>query len=152
MKAVLQRVSSAEVLINGKERKAIGQGLVVLLGVMEGDSEKEAAFLAEKVVNMRIFGDDQDKMNLSLQDIKGSMLIVSNFTLGADVAKGRRPSFVKAAKPPQAEELYEHFIHCVQQQESGLVETGAFGADMQITLINNGPVTILIDTEEILRK
>lgn len=153
MKAVLQRISKAEITIDHKEQKKVGQGILVLLGVMEGDTKEQAEFLAKKIPQLRIFTDSEGKMNLSLEEIKGEMMIVSNFTLGADCKKGRRPSYIRSARPEIAKELYDYFIDCVT--EGGGVshlETGSFGADMQIDLINDGPVTIVLDTDEIQPK
>lgn len=149
MKVILQRVSRADVTIEKEENRKIGAGLMVLLGVMEGDGKEQAEFLAKKVSELRVFADENDKMNLSLQDIDGEMLIVSNFTLGADCKKGRRPSYVKSARPEAAEELYNYFVECVKKQGIRNVQTGEFGAYMEVTLVNDGPITIMIDTEEI---
>lgn len=146
---ILQRVSRADVTIEKEENRKIGAGLMVLLGVMEGDGKEQAEFLAKKVSELRVFADENDKMNLSLQDIDGEMLIVSNFTLGADCKKGRRPSYVKSARPEAAEELYNYFVECVKKQGIRNVQTGEFGAYMEVTLVNDGPITIMIDTEEI---
>lgn len=147
MRAIIQRVSRAAVTIDGVEMYEIGRGVVVLLGVSEGDGAWEADYLADKCVGLRIFTDENDKMNLSLADIGGGLLIVSNFTLYGDCKKGRRPNFLRAARPDTAIPLYERFVS--RCRESGLlVETGKFGADMQIELINDGPVTIFMDTDE----
>jgi D-tyrosyl-tRNA(Tyr) deacylase len=145
MKAVLQRVSSASVEINGEQTAKMGQGLLILLGVEIGDNNDDAAVLGEKCVNLRIFRDINDKMNLSLADIKGEALIVSQFTLCADVNTGRRPSYSKAALPEQAIPLYEKFIAGIKQKNIS-VKTGIFGADMKVSLSNEGPVTIILDT------
>ncbi len=144
MRAVLQRVTNASVTVNKEESRPIGAGLVILLGVMESDTKENAIALAKKVVNLRIFTDEDDKMNLSLLDIKGGALIVSNFTLGADCKKGNRPSFTNSAHPDIARPLYEYFIQLVKEQVKE-VQTGEFGADMRITLTNDGPVTIVLD-------
>lgn len=149
MKAVVQRVLNAEITIDGAEIRTIGAGIVTLLGVVQGDTSAQAEFLAKKLVELRIFSDDNDKMNLSLMDINGDMLIVSNFTLAADCKKGRRPSYDKAAEPALANELYEHFVQCVKSYEPHDVQTGEFGADMQVALVNDGPITIVIDTQAI---
>lgn len=149
MKAVIQRVSRADITINSSVNREIGAGLVVLLGVMEGDAEPQAEFLAKKIAQLRIFTDENDKLNRSLVDIGGDMLIVSNFTLAADCKKGKRPSFDKAAKPPLAQELYDRFVDCVRALPIGDVQTGEFGADMQVALVNDGPITIVIDTAAI---
>lgn len=152
MRAILQRVRHADVTIEGKTVGKIEQGLMVLLGVMKGDDVEQADFLAEKTANLRIFEDDNGKMNRSLLDIGGGMLIVSNFTLGADARHGRRPSFTDSAKPDIANALYERFIAAVNDTGVGLVQTGEFGADMQVSLQNDGPVTILLDTDEIMKR
>lgn len=149
LKVILQRVSRAQVTINQEQTRQIGNGLMVLVGVMEGDEKQQAEFLAQKLVELRVFCDEQDKMNLSLQDIDGEMLIVSNFTLGADCKKGRRPSYTNCARPEKAQALYEYFVQCVRQKGLKNVQTGTFGADMQVSLINDGPVTIILDTKEI---
>lgn len=147
MKAVLQRVSHAKIIIDGEPGGEIGTGLVVLLGVMEGDTETQADVLAEKIAGLRIFTDENDKMNLSVNDVNGSFLVVSNFTLGADCKKGRRPSFDKSAPPVFAEPLYEYFLTRLGQLCSGAIETGRFGAHMEVSLTNDGPVTIVLDTD-----
>ena len=152
MKAVLQRVSKASVTIDGKIVGEIGQGLMVLLGVTEQDDVEQADFLAAKTAGLRIFSDEKDKMNLSLLDVGGGMLVVSNFTLCADAKKGKRPSYTKAAPPQQANALYQRFIAAVKDEGVVLVQTGEFGADMQVDISNDGPVTILLDTEEIMPK
>lgn len=149
MRAIIQRVTHASVTIDGAVKGAIGQGLMILLGVSEGDSEAEAVYLADKCTGLRIFTDENDKMNLSAADIGGSLLVISQFTLYGDCRKGKRPSFVRAARPEQAIPLYEKFLE--RCRESGLpVETGEFGADMQVELLNDGPVTIVMDTAEML--
>ena len=145
MRAVIQRVTSADVSVDGQTVGAIEHGLVVLLGVQSGDQETQALQLADKVVGLRIFADNEGKMNLSLHDVEGSALIISQFTLLADVRKGRRPSFIAAAPPAEANRLYEFF--CDSVTRLGVrVATGRFGADMQVRLINDGPVTIILDT------
>lgn len=149
MRAVIQRVSRAEITIDHQEVRSIGQGLVVFLGVLKGDTEKQAEFLAEKVQGLRIFTDENDKMNLSLEDIHGELLVVSNFTLGTDCKKGRRPSFDMAAPPEEAQRLYLHFVEHTKALGIAKVETGEFGAHMDVLCANNGPVNILIDTEKI---
>ena len=147
MKALLQRVTTASVSIDNKEVGKIGRGLVVFLGVANGDTEKDAQYLAEKMANLRIFADEEGKLNLSALDINGELLLVSQFTLLADTRKGRRPSFIGAAPPAQAEELFEYFIG--QVRATGLkVETGRFQAYMQVEIHNDGPVTILVDSKE----
>lgn len=148
MRAVVTRVSSASVTINGEVKGSIGKGFLVLLGIAVKDTEKEVERLAAKVCNLRVFEDLDGKMNLSLADVKGSILIVSQFTLYAD-CKSRRPGFTKAARPETAIPLYELFIS--QCREAGfIVQTGSFGADMAVASVNDGPVTILIDTEGLI--
>ncbi len=147
MKALLQRVTGASVSIGGEVVGRIGRGLVILVGVASGDTEKDVDYLAQKVVNLRIFPDDAGRFNLSALDIKGELLAVSQFTLLADTRKGRRPSFVEAAPPAQAEELFERFVE--QIRATGLkVETGRFQQYMQVEIHNDGPVTILLDSRE----
>lgn len=147
MRVLIQRVKNASVTIEGTVQGRIEQGLLILLGVCEGDTAQDAAYLAEKCTGLRIFTDENDKMNLSCADIGGGLLIVSQFTLYGDCKKGKRPNFMRAARPETAIPLYEHFI--AQCRSSGLpVETGIFGADMQVSLVNDGPVTIWMDTAE----
>lgn len=145
MKAVIQRVAKAEVSVAGEVVGTIGRGLLVLLGIAIGDSEVEVAALAEKTCLLRIFEDTAGKMNHSVQEVNGSVLVVSNFTLLADVQRGRRPSFEGAAPPDRAEELYAQFVRRVTAMGVP-VATGRFGANMQVSLVNDGPVTILLDT------
>lgn len=149
MKAILQRVTFAEVKVDGNTVGKIGNGFLILLGVAEGDTEKEADVLSAKVATLRVFTDENDKMNLSLADIDGEVLVISNFTLYADCSHGRRPNFMKAAKPDIAEPLYEYF--CEKMADNGVrkVEKGIFGADMKVSLLNDGPVTIDIDTRDL---
>ena len=148
MKAVVQRVKSAHVTVNNTIISNIGNGLMVLLGVQEGDTEREADFLVEKIIHLRIFEDTQGKMNLSLKDLKSELLVISQFTLVADCKKGRRPSFTRAAPPDRANALYEYFIG--RAIESGVVtKSGQFQANMDVSLINQGPVTLVLDTREI---
>lgn len=145
MRAVLQRVSSASVTVNGEIVGAIKSGLLVLLGVASGDSENDARNLADKTAELRIFEDDAGKMNLSVGDVGGAMLVVSQFTLLGDCRKGRRPSFVAAAPPDVAERLYETFVAAVAVK--GIpTETGRFRANMQVALVNDGPVTLILDS------
>ena len=147
MKALLQRVTEASVSVAGEVVGRIGQGLVVFVGVADGDTEREARYLAQRTVNLRIFADEEGKFNLSALDIKGELLVVSQFTLLADTRKGRRPSFVEAAPPAQAEELIEQFVGEVRT--TGLkVETGRFQQYMQVEIHNDGPVTILLDSKD----
>ena len=151
MKAVVQRVRQSSVSIDGKTVGEIQCGLIVLLGVTDVDTEQECDYLADKIAGLRIFEDDTGKMNRSLLDIQGEMLIVSQFTLCADCRKGRRPSFIRAAKPETAIPLYNRFI--AQIQARGIrTATGEFGADMLVSIENDGPVTIPLDTEEIMPK
>ncbi|MDL5048454.1 D-aminoacyl-tRNA deacylase [Oscillatoria amoena NRMC-F 0135] len=147
MKAVIQRVLQASVTIGGAEYSAIGPGLMVLLGIEEADSSEDIEWLTAKIVNLRIFNDDEGVMNLSLLDTKGDMLLVSQFTLHASTKKGNRPSYIMAAKPDIAIPLYEQTIKQVETLLNKPVKTGKFGADMKVSLINDGPVTILIDTK-----
>jgi D-tyrosyl-tRNA(Tyr) deacylase len=145
MKALLQRVSEANVTVNGKVTGAIGPGLLVFLGVAEGDEPKDLEYLLKKVPALRIFPDDAGKMNLSVADVKGSVLVVSQFTLIADTSGGNRPAFTGAAKPERAMAVYETFVE--RLRGFGLtVATGEFGADMKVRLLNDGPVTILLDS------
>lgn len=145
MKACVQRVSSASVKVAGQIHGQIGQGLVVLLGVAPDDTVVDSEYLAGKISGLRIFNDAEGKMNRSLGDIAGAMLVISQFTLLGDCRKGRRPSFVAAAEPELAERLYENFI--AQLTEKGVaVETGKFGAHMEVALVNDGPVTMLLDS------
>ena len=145
MRAVVQRVTSASVTVDGRETGAIGPGLCVLLGISPGDGSGEVEWAAEKIANLRIFSDDEGKMNRSLLEMGGEALVVSQFTLYGDARKGRRPSFVKAAAGPEAEALYEAVVAAVGRL--GIrVATGEFGAAMQVSLTNDGPVTILLDS------
>lgn len=144
MRAVVQRVSQAGVDIDGHTVASIGRGLVVLLGVAHDDSAQNAEYLAEKMVNLRIFEDREGKMNLSLKDVGGDMLVVSQFTLLGDCRKGRRPSFVMAAAPQEAEALYNHFVAHVQQMGIAAA-TGRFRTTMQVSLVNDGPVTLVLE-------
>lgn len=149
MRAVIQRVHYGEITIDKKETRKIGKGLIVFLGVMENDTESQADFLAEKIRTLRIFTDENDKMNLSLEDVSGHMLVVSNFTLGTDCKKGRRPSFDMAASPDLANRLYLRFVEQVKAAGVENLQTGEFGAHMDVLAANDGPVTIIIDTEKI---
>jgi D-tyrosyl-tRNA(Tyr) deacylase len=147
MRACVQRVSEASVTVDGIVAGQIGRGLVVLLGVGQGDGEAEVRWLAEKVVGLRVFEDDEGKMNRSLVEVGGAMLVVSQFTLYGDCRKGRRPSFVDAAPPEQANQLYEALV--AQVREAGIeVATGRFREHMLVSLVNDGPVTLWIDTAE----
>jgi D-tyrosyl-tRNA(Tyr) deacylase len=147
VKALLQRVSGASVSVGGEVVGRIGRGLVILVGIASGDTEKDVEYLVPKIVNLRIFPDDEGRFNLSAVDINGELLVVSQFTLLADTRKGRRPSFVEAAPPVEAEELFERFVE--QARATGLkVETGRFQQYMQVEIHNDGPVTILLDSRE----
>jgi D-tyrosyl-tRNA(Tyr) deacylase len=147
MKALLQRVSSAAVTVGGEEVGRIGQGLCVFVGVAAGDNEEDAGYLVSKTINLRIFADAAGKFNLSLLDIKGELLLVSQFTLLADARRGRRPSFTDAAPPAEAARFFEHFV--AQARESGLrVATGRFQEYMQVEIHNDGPVTVMLDSRE----
>ena len=150
MKLVIQRVNSASVSVDGECVGCCGKGLMMLLGVGEGDTKEDAELLARKVVNLRVFTDDADKMNLSLKDIGGEALVVSNFTLLANYKKGNRPDYMSAAKPDAAKALYEYFVSLLQS-ELGQVGTGEFGAHMNIDMCADGPVTIVMESD-ILRK
>ena len=148
MKAVIQRVLNAKVTVDSNVTGEIGKGFLVLLGVMEEDTEKEMKLLAKKVAQLRIFEDENEKMNLALGDVGGSVLVVSQFTLCADVSHGRRPSFNNSARPEKANKLYEQFILELHEWGIDNVQTGIFGADMAVELLNDGPVTIIMDTNE----
>ena len=147
MKAVIQRVSRAEVRVDGEVVGKIGEGYLILVGVMNGDTINEAQLLARKTANLRIFTDENDKMNRSILDIDGEVLAVSQFTLCADVHKGSRPSFIESAPPQEANALYEAFCSALSENGVRKVEKGVFGAHMEVSLLNNGPVTILYDTD-----
>ena len=146
MRAVIQRVDQACVIINNQKFSSIKEGILLLLGVEKDDTESDADYILDKVVNLRIFEDDHDKMNRSLLDFGGDLMVVSQFTLLGDCAKGRRPSFVKAEKPDRANELYEYFIAQAASKVKHLA-SGKFQEMMQIELVNNGPVTILLDSK-----
>ena len=145
MKIVVQRVKNAKVDVEGKTVGKIDTGFLVLLGVTHEDSEEQADYLAKKLCNLRVFTDENDKMNLSLKDVNGKLLIVSQFTLYADCTGGNRPSFTNAAKPDKAEKLYEYFCNQCKEKYNIEVEKGIFGADMKVELLNDGPVTIIIE-------
>ena len=148
MRCVVQRVKEAYVTVKGQETGRIGKGLCALIGVETGDTEKDAAYLAGKIAKLRIFEDENEKMNLSVSDVGGSALIVSQFTLFGDCRKGRRPSFAAACEPVKAELLYEKLIDAVVKR--GIeVQCGVFGADMKVDLLNDGPVTLLLDSEKL---
>ena len=151
MRAVVQRVSKASVSIAGKTVGAIGKGFLILLGITGDDTPELCAYLAEKCAGLRVFTDENDKMNLSLQDVAGEVLVVSQFTLYGDCRKGKRPNFMGAAKGEQANRLYKYFVDCCR--ELGVtVQTGVFGADMKVELLNDGPVTILMDTDQMMKQ
>lgn len=146
MKVVLQRTARAAVEINGRETREIGPGLVLLAGVAEGDTPQDARLMARKCVQLRIFEDEEGKLNKNLLDTGGSVLAISNFTLCADTRKGRRPSFTGAARPPVSTACYEAFLAALKEEGAACVETGEFGADMKVSLVNDGPVTLTLDT------
>ena len=144
MKVVLQRVNSASVTVDGKICGEIGKGYLVLLGVGQGDTDADCRYLADKIINLRIFSDENDKINLSLDDVDGDILVVSQFTLYADCRNGNRPNFIQAAKPDEAERLYNYFVdYC--RGKGKRVETGVFGADMKVRLENDGPFTVILE-------
>ncbi|MCI8359848.1 MAG: D-tyrosyl-tRNA(Tyr) deacylase [Clostridiales bacterium] len=147
MKAVIQRVARAAVRVDGRKVGEVGPGLLALLGVADGDGEEEAVLLARKTANLRIFSDQRDKMNRSVLETGGGVLVVSNFTLCADTKKGNRPSFDPACEPGQAEELYRFYSQRLREEGVANVANGVFGADMAVELLNDGPVTILLDTD-----
>ena len=147
MRIVIQRVSEASVVINKAEVASIQNGLLVLLGVESDDTKEDIDWLCNKIVNLRIFSDENDVMNISLKDCDGDIIVVSQFTLHASTRKGNRPSYIKAAKPDIAIPLYEQFVATLQNTLGKTVQTGEFGADMKVHLVNDGPVTILIDSK-----
>ena len=147
MKVVIQRVSKASVTIDGNKVASIGSGLLILLGIVEDDTHEDIKWLSNKIVNLRVFGDKNMVMNLSLTDVHGHVIVVSQFTLHASTKKGNRPSYIRAAKPETAIPLYETFIKQLESDLGKRVQTGQFGADMKVELINDGPVTILIDSK-----
>ena len=146
MRVVIQRVSEAAVKIDGTIVGEISKGLLVLLGIAQEDTQQDALYLIQKLINLRIFSDADGKMNLSVQDCDGELLVVSQFTLYADTKKGNRPSYIRAARPEQAIPLYEFFLKELQKQFQGRIQTSQFGADMKVSLINDGPVTIILDS------
>ena len=148
MKAVIQRVTYASISINQKEHAKIKNGILVLLGIENADTEKDISWLSNKIVSLRIFNEENDVMNNSLKDINGDVLLVSQFTLHANTKKGNRPSYIKAAKPEVAIPIYEQFKRQIEKDLGKKVATGIFGADMKISLLNDGPVTIIIDTKQ----
>ncbi len=148
MRAILQRVTQASCTVDGNITGQIDNGFLVLLGIEDADTEEDAQWLAQKIVNMRIFGDENGLMNTSLADVGGSILLISQFTLFAQTKKGNRPSFIRAARPDKAIPLYEHMITLLNQLTGQPTATGIFGADMKISLLNDGPVTIIMDTKD----
>ncbi len=152
MRAVIQRVKDAWITVNGGEKQYMDAGLVVLFGVTDGDEPADTLAVAQKIAQLRIFEDEEGKMNVSCLDKGGDCMVVSQFTLFADTRKGRRPSFVKAARPEISQPIYDKFLAEMQQQGFNKVIHGEFGAEMQINLTNDGPVTIIIDTEEWKKK
>ena len=147
MKVVIQRVSQASVMIDGAVHNEINQGFVVLLGIGQTDDEQDINYLAQKILGLRVFSDHEGKMNYSLDDVKGEILLISQFTLFASTKKGNRPSYIDAAPPGMAIPLYEKFIEVIQASIGSRLKTGIFGADMKVSLINDGPVTIQIDSK-----
>lgn len=147
MKAVIQRVNHASVTIEGNRVANIKTGLLILIGVEDADTQEDINWLAAKIAQLRIFGDQNDVMNLSVKDINGDIIVVSQFTLHASTKKGNRPSYIKAAKPDVAIPLYEAFVKQMEKETEKPVQTGTFGADMKVELLNDGPVTIIIDTK-----
>lgn len=147
MRTVIQRVSQASVTIDGVEKSSIRAGLLILLGIEHEDTEEDILWLCKKIAALRIFSDEAGLMNLSIQDIGGEMIVVSQFTLFASTKKGNRPSFIRSARPETAIPLYEKFVSSLRQESSCPVKTGEFGADMKVSLLNDGPVTILIDSK-----
>lgn len=149
MRIVVQRCSRAEVRIDGRTVGQIGQGFMLLVGITEKDTQVEAELLAKKIAQLRVFEDPEGKMNLAIRDVGGAVLSISQFTLYADCRKGNRPSFIRAARPEQASPLYDYFNETLRETYGLTVETGRFGADMKVDFINDGPVTILLDTDEL---
>ncbi len=147
MKAVIQRVSHASVTINGKKKSEINTGLLILLGIEEADTNEDIEWLSGKIVNLRIFGDENHVMNLSVKDISGDIFLVSQFTLHASTKKGNRPPYIKAAKPDIAIPIYHSMISQLEKELGKPIQTGEFGSDMKVELLNDGPVTIIIDTK-----
>jgi len=147
MKVVIQRVSQASVTVDKKITAEIQKGLLVLVGIEDADTQEDIDWLSGKIVKMRIFGDENDVMNCSVQDIDGDIIVVSQFTLHASTKKGNRPSYIKAAKPDFAIPMYENFVKSVEKEFGKKVQTGIFGADMKVNLLNDGPVTIVMDSK-----
>ncbi len=146
MRAVIQRVKSASVTVDGQVTGKIGKGMLILFGAEDGDCAEDMDYVVKKCVNLRIFSDENDKMNLSVKDVDGQILSVSQFTLLAEIKKGNRPSFARAMQPDAAERLYEEFCERCASETGKSVEKGVFGADMQVELINDGPVTVIVDS------
>jgi D-aminoacyl-tRNA deacylase len=147
MRVVIQRVKEASVIIDNAEKRSIGQGLLILLGIEDSDSEEDIYWLCGKIARLRIFGDEQDIMNISVSDVSGQVMVISQFTLHASTKKGNRPSYIRASKPETAIPLYEKFIQILQTDIKSQVVSGEFGAYMQVALLNDGPVTIIIDSK-----
>jgi D-tyrosyl-tRNA(Tyr) deacylase len=147
MKVVIQRVFSASVTIDSKIVAEIQKGLLVLVGIEDADTQEDTNWLCQKIANLRIFGDENDVMNLSVRDIDGEIIVVSQFTLQASTKKGNRPSYMKASKPDMAIPIYENFVEQLEKELGKKVQTGVFGADMKVSLLNDGPVTIIIDSK-----
>lgn len=152
MKALIQRVKEAQVDISGKNVSKIGVGMMILLGVVEGDTDKDIEWLASKCAAMRIFPDDNGVMNRSISEAGGEILVVSQFTLAADIRKGNRPSYIRAMRPPESEEMYECFCRRLAEISGCRLATGVFGADMDVKLVNHGPVTIIADSTVMSKK
>ena len=148
MRIVIQRVGEAKVKIDGNTVGEIKKGLLVFLGIEHVDAEMDADYLIQKLIHLRIFGDDEGKMNLSVSDISGNLLIVSQFTLFADTKKGNRPSFIRSARPEQAIPMYDYFLSQLKKSFSGKIEKGVFGGNMQVELINDGPVSIIMESKD----
>ncbi|MDW8851529.1 D-aminoacyl-tRNA deacylase [Flavobacterium sp. MMLR14_040] len=147
MRIVLQRVSQASVTVEGNKTADIQKGLLVLVGIEDSDTQEDIDWLVGKIIKMRIFGDENDVMNCSVQDIDGDIIVVSQFTLHASTKKGNRPSYIKASKPEFAIPMYENFVQSLEKEFNKKIQTGIFGADMKVSLLNDGPVTILIDSK-----
>jgi D-tyrosyl-tRNA(Tyr) deacylase len=147
MRVVIQRVKEASVTINEKVKSRIGKGLLIFLGIIDDDTQEDILWISNKICNLRIFNDEDEIMNLSVKEIKGQLLVVSQFTLHASTKKGNRPSYIKAAKPDFAIPMYNEFIKILGEQTGTEIQTGEFGADMKVNLLNDGPVTIIIDSK-----
>lgn len=147
MKVVLQRVSSASVTVEGNKTADIQKGLLVLVGIEDADTQEDIDWLVGKIIKIRIFGDENDVMNCSVQDVDGNIIVVSQFTLHASTKKGNRPSYLKASKPEFAIPMYENFVSTLEKEFGKKIQTGIFGADMKVSLLNDGPVTIIIDSK-----